>query len=357
MIFPSVRSALEDVAKELTRRSYSYPALTGLPEFRTAVHGLIFGSFDGVYPETNRGAQDDKPLIASIGSTGGTGAVSLNIRLAKLMDPAITLILPVPAWANHAPLCHSAGITTKEVPYLENGVPSTRGIIDALERTPGNCVVLIQVGCHNPLGLDLETAQWKELLQAMTRKKAIALLDFAYQGFSGTPEEDAAPIRLFAESPVLTLIAWSASKNHSIYSERCGLACAVVPDKKTRIDVEAHYSTLSRGIHSAAATFGQSVVARVQTAHRDQWLKDVEGAREMLTRKREMLVKTLPEKFKKSVKGHGMFAMLPLTGEEVDRLAMEEKVFLTRDGRINIAGIPLKRIPELAEKIGKVATL
>lgn len=340
MVFPSVRSALEDLGKELSGRSYSYPALTGLAEFRTVVHQLIFGK--------------NAPMLASIASTGGTGALSLNIRLAKLMDPAITLILPVPAWANHAPLCRSAAITVKEVSYLENGLPSTRGVIDALRTTDGNCVVLLQVGCHNPLGLDLSSAQWQEVLEAIKQKKAVALLDLAYQGFSGTPEEDAAPVRLFAESGIVTLISWSASKNHSIYSERCGLACAVVSDENTKIEVEGHYSTLTRGIHSAAATFGQSVVARVQQAHHDQWLKDVASAREMLQRKRTMLMEALPANFHKAVDGHGMFAMLPLTEDQVDRLAAEQKVFMTRDGRINIAGIPLKRIEELAEKIGKV---
>lgn len=339
-MFPSVRSALEDIAKELTTRSYSYPALTGLPAFRTSVYRLVFG--------------EKMPTIASIASTGGTGAVALNIRLTKLMDPEITLILPVPAWANHAPLCRAAGITTVEVPYLENGAPGINGILDAMEMTPGNCCVLLQVGCHNPLGLDLDSTQWEELLKAMDKKRAVALLDFAYQGFSGTPEEDAAPVRLFARREFPTLIAWSASKNHAIYSERCGLACAVVPDEKTRIEVEANYSTLTRGIHSAAATFGQGVVARVQTAYQDAWLKDMATAREILKSKRDVLARTLPENFRKTVSGHGMFAMLPLTEGQIDRLAREQKVFLTRDGRINIAGISMKRIAELAQKIEHV---
>ena len=339
-MFESVRAAMADVSSTFDRRSFAYPALTGLAEYRTAVIRLIFG--------------EHAPMVASVATTGGTGSLALNIRLAKLMDPAMTLILPTPAWANHAPLCRSAGITTLEVPYLENGQPSIHGIVDGLNKTAGNCIVLVQVGCHNPLGLDLAADQWKELLRAMEKKGAIALLDFAYQGFAGTPDEDAATVRMFAKSNVLTLVSWSASKNHAIYSERTGLACAVVPDEKSKIEVEAHYSTLTRGIHSAAATFGQSVVARVQETHREQWLKDIEGARNMLRSKRALLVKTLPENFRTAIDGFGMFAMLPLTPEEVDRLATEQKVFLTHDGRINIGGIPLRRIEELAVKIQKV---
>ncbi len=340
VIFPSVRMALDDVAKDFKTRSFSYPPLTGLPEFRSSVHRLVFG--------------EQSPIIASIASTGGTGAVSLNIRLAKLIDPAITLLLPTPAWANHAPLCKAANIKTVEVPYLRAGKPDISGIVEGMEHAEGNCVVLLQAGCHNPLGLDYSRQQWEELLLEMKRMNAIALLDCAYQGFATTPEEDAAPIRLFAQSHVITLVAWSASKNHSIYSERTGLACAVVPDERTKTAVEGHYSTLTRGIHSAAATVGQSIVARVQTAHQTQWLTDMTDARAMLKKKRYALMESLPKNLAAAVDGHGMFTTLPLTREQIDRLQTEQKVFLTGDGRINIAGIPLTRIDELAEKIRSV---
>ena len=49
-----------------------------------------------------------------------------------------------------------------------------------------------------------------------------------------------------------------------------------------------------------------------------------------------------------------MFAVLPLTEEQIIRLKTEHNTFLTLDGRINIAGIPLKRITELGEKIARV---
>ncbi len=343
MVFSSVQAALKDVGASFPTRSFSYPTLTGLAEFRTGVHRLLFG--------------EHPPIIASIASTGGTGAVALNLRLAKLMDPSITLILPTPAWANHAPLCKSAGITTLEVPYLHEGKPGIEGILEGMKQTSGNCAVLVQVSCHNSLGLDLSHQQWTALCEAMAERKAVAILDFAYQSFAGTPDEDAFAVRLFAKSSVTTLIAWSASKNHSIYSERVGLACAVVPDEKTKTDIEAHYSTITRGIHSAAATFGQSVVAQVQNAHRDQWLKDMEGAREILQSKRKALAENLPVEFQNAVHGNGMFAVLPLQPEEIDRLATDQKVFITRDGRINIAGIPLKRIPELADKIQKTCSI
>jgi aspartate/tyrosine/aromatic aminotransferase len=67
------------------------------------------------------------------------------------------------------------------------------------------------------------------------------------------------------------------------------------------------------------------------------------------------MLKHLPPAFRNAVSGHGMFAMLPLTPEQVDELKLKHRVFLTRDGRINIAGIPYKRIEELCKKITAVA--
>ncbi len=339
-LFSSVQQAVMDVAAGLSTRSYAYPKLLGLPEYRDAVHALL--------------PVPAGKALASIATTGGTGAVALNLRLARLMDPEMTLILPVPAWANHPPLCRACGIATMEVAYFEDGRPSLAGIKEALLKTPGPVTVLLQVSCHNPAGLDLSPAQWLELRDLLVAREAAAILDLAYQGFGGKPEEDAAPIRLLSEAGILCLIAWSASKNHAIYSERTGLAAAIVPDEKTKAEVEAHYSTLTRGVHSAAATFGQSVVARTQSAYGDQWRKDMRGARETLAAKRTALKRAAPESLRAAMDGRGMFALLPLSPAQILTLKTEHKVFMTGDGRINIAGIPLSRMEELGEKLGKV---
>jgi aspartate/tyrosine/aromatic aminotransferase len=133
------------------------------------------------------------------------------------------------------------------------------------------------------------------------------------------------------------------------------MAMAFAPDAETQKALEGHYSTLTRGIHSAASTFGQMVVARVQEAYQDEWLADLRQARATIGAKRQNMLKHLPASFKNSVDGNGMFAMLPLTGEQVDELQLKHNVFLTRDGRINIAGIPMKRIEELCQKIANVS--
>ena len=50
----------------------------------------------------------------------------------------------------------------------------------------------------------------------------------------------------------------------------------------------------------------------------------------------------------------GMFCYTGLTGEQVDRLAKEYSVYLTRNGRISIAGITSSNVGRLAEAIHAV---
>ncbi len=132
------------------------------------------------------------------------------------------------------------------------------------------------------------------------------------------------------------------------------MAAALVPDEATKASVEAHYSTITRGIHSAAATFGQSVVARTQEAYGDEWRTDMRAARDILKAKRAALKSALPPAWQSAVDGAGMFALLPLSAAQIDALRTEHRFFMTLDGRLNIAGIPLARMEELGRKIGAV---
>ncbi len=342
LLFPSSRKAIQDISEKLESFDYSYPLLTGLSDYRTVVTNLIL--------------PDAKKPIASMASTGGTGALAINLRLMKMLlkEEKPTIILPVPAWGNHPPVCKGAGFQIVDAPYLIDGRASIEGIIDAMKKTKGPFGILLQVGCHNPTGLDLTMTDWKNLIAALQHHDCIALLDFAYQGFIGEPEEDAAPIKLFVDSGILTLATWSASKNHSIYGLRTGIACAFVENDDEKKVTEGHYSSITRTLHSASATFGQSIIARVQMHYKEEWLSDLRAARETLKTKRAALLKGLPDSFTPCLQGNGMFAMMPLTSEQLLTLKNKHRVFLVPDGRINIAGIPHKKIRELCEKVVRV---
>ncbi len=339
LVFPSVMKILAHLEKHLQGFNYSYPLLTGLPTYRDAVTKLL--------------CQDDQEIVASIASTGGTGALAINLRLLNMLlgEGDDDIILPSPAWGNHSPVCTWAGLHIIETPYIVNGTASVDGVIDTVKKQTKPCGILLQVGCHNPTGLDYSSEQWSSLFDALQKKDCIVLLDFAYQGFKDEPEVDAQPIRMCRERGLTTLVTWSASKNHSIYGMRTGLSAAFVKDMMEKKTVEGTYSTISRGLHSAAPTFGQAIVALVQERCPEAWRDDLKTARSVLTRKRKLMLQNLPESFHNSLSGYGMFAMLPLTEDQVNRLKHEHKTFVLLDGRINIGGIPEARMKELCEKI------
>src|SRR3989344_5255027 len=341
VLFPSVKKAIAEIAPTLPDMRYSYPPLLGLPEFRSAVEKLIFS--------------DSEIHAASIATTAGTGALAVNLRLLKMLTDSGEIYLQSPAWANHPPPSSDAGFKIIEIPYLADGKASAGPLVEEIKKrkSRNSFAVLLQVGCHNPTGLDLSTEGWRQLADFLAGKPCTVLLDFAYQGFKDEPEKDREYIKTYLSKGIPTLISWSASKNHSIYSLRTGLACAVVTDDRMKETVEGIYSMITRRIHSAAATLGQKVVAVVQEKYPSEWRADLKNARKIMHEKRTMMHDLLPDNFKSPLEGFGLFAMLPISESQVAGLK-KQNVFLTLDGRINIAGIPMKRIEELCEKIRKI---
>jgi aspartate/tyrosine/aromatic aminotransferase len=337
-MFPSTKLALKEISKNLEDQSYAYPPLSGVRGFFSAIEKLMF---------------PDTASVTSIAATGGTGALSMNLRLMKLLCSSGQILIQTPTWANHQRVILDAGLSITEVPYFKKGIPSIDPLISAAKKMKEPFGILLQVGCHNPTGLDYSREQLASLAAELYTLPCTVLLDFAYQGFKAEPEEDAAAIGPFISAGVPVLTAWSASKNHSVYGLRTGLASAVLPDASLREKVDGTYAILTRRIHSAASIFGQRVVAHVQMHHAKAWREDLKNARTIMQRKRELLLKNLPASFHPSLAGFGMFAMLPLNHDQVLKL-QEKKVFLTFDGRINIAGIPERRIGELCGRITEV---
>lgn len=331
-VLPSVRRAVESLSQSVPQGNFAYPPLLGVPEFRSSVTRLIFG--------------DQTDAVASIATTGGTGAVMLNLKLLKLLG-IHEVILPVPSWPNHTRLLTSLGLIVHEVPYLERGTPFLCGMTEALSAMGQPCGVLLQACGHNPTGLDFTDAQWRELATFLRQKEHVVLLDLAYQGLVTGIEEDAAPARLLREAGVPLLVAWSASKNHSIYGLRTGLACAIASDAAEREKLERHFMILTRELHSAAPTPGQQIVAKVQQDHADQWRTELRDLRVVLARKRRSLKDAVPL-WAAALAGAGLYALLPCSATQIEALK-RQKIFLLPDGRINIAGIPDARMEEFTQ--------
>ena len=77
--------------------------------------------------------------------------------------------------------------------------------------------------------------------------------------------------------------------------------------------------------------------------------------RESLQRRRKNLAQALSDpRFAYIENGAGLFAMLPITPEQVEQLAVEHHIYILPSGRINIAGINSKNVQYVADCIKKV---
>ncbi|MBU0457974.1 aminotransferase class I/II-fold pyridoxal phosphate-dependent enzyme [Patescibacteria group bacterium] len=337
VVLESIRLAAALYAESLSKSDFNYPPLSGIPGYLDAITNLVLGNSDEPY--------------ARIATTGGTGANATNLRLKKALGYE-NIILPTPTWANHHQLINGSGLCVTEVNYLIDETPSIDAIISALNSDQPSAIYL-QAGCHNPTGLDLSEDDWNKLAEALTDSPHCVLLDFAYQGFGKGIEEDAKPIQILKNASIPTLISWSASKNHCLYGLRTGAAFAITNNSDDIPMINRHYSMISRQLYSAAPTSGQLIVEILHNKFADQWRMELDELRSILRSRRESLKSKLPDDFQQSLDGHGLYARLPLSEEQILEL-QKRNVFMTMDGRINIAGVPTGRIGELGEKINSV---
>lgn len=332
-ILPSVRQAMQEIHEQ--NLSVGYESLSGMERYRTAVFKLLDVKTD---------------FAAGVATTGGTEAMALNTRMLHrvIADPRV--IVPVPTWANHDGVLKEAGIKNiAEVDYLRNGRPDISQIVDQIRM--GADAVLLHGVCHNPTGLDLTPQQWQELAKEMEKRGIYALLDIAYQGLGEGPKEDVESLRILTKAGVMTLVGWSASKNHTIYNERAGFAAAYGTDAKMKRKMQGEYELKLRRTHSSTAAFGQRVVAQVQEQHQNDWVSDLGNVRAPIRTKRVKVADVAKDSTLYSLHGNGLFGQ-PMTAEE--SLRAEKKGLFGVEGRINFSSIEDARLGDTGETIVEV---
>ena len=90
-----------------------------------------------------------------------------------------------------------------------------------------------------------------------------------------------------------------------------------------------------------------------------QWYGEVKGMADRIGAMRTLLRRDLEasgsaRSWKHVTDQIGMFAFMGLTGEQVDRLEAEHAIFMTRNGRISMAGVNTKNVKRLAEAVHAV---
>ena len=313
----------------------SYVALTGDSAFHDAVAGLLLGS---VAPRAR---------LAMAATPGGTSAVRQALELIRSARPDATIWLSDPTWPNHPGLVAAAGLRARRYRWHDTatGALDRDGLYADMAQVGAGDVVLVHGCCHNPTGVDLQARDWAELGALLDRRGAVPLIDMAYLGFGEGVDADATGLRhLVARLPEV-LVAFSGSKSFGLYRERVGLVMAIVPER-VQPTVAGHLSWLNRQNFAFPPDHGARVVSRILSdpALAADWRSELETMRLRLQQNRHALAMALrdatgSDRFGALATQSGMFSILNVGPQVVERLRHAHAIYLIEDGRMNIAGL------------------
>ena len=332
----------------------SYLPIDGLAAYDKAVQELVFS------PESK---QIKNKQIVTIQAIGGSGALKIGADFLRKLSPGATAWISDPSWENHRALFEFAGFPVKEYAYYD---PKTHGLnfegmLAALNKIPAGDVAILHSCCHNPTGVDLTQAQWRQVLEVVKARGIVPFLDLAYQGFAEGTDADAFAPRLFADAMHPVLLASSFSKSFSLYGERVGALSVVTGSSDEAARVLSHLKRVVRTNYSNPPAHGSAIVARVlgNPDTRAQWEKELGAMRDRIKQMRQALVEGIHKRvpgadFSFILQQRGMFSYSGLTKEQVLKLRSEYSIYTIETGRICVAALTTKNIDYVADAIAAV---
>ncbi|MEK9776161.1 MAG: amino acid aminotransferase [Quisquiliibacterium sp.] len=332
----------------------NYLPIDGIATYNTAVQQLLFGK-DSALLAAGR--------VATFECLGGTGALKVGADFLRRLNPNAELWISDPSWENHRALFEAAGFKVSAYPYYDaasHGV-KFKDMLACLAAMPAGSIVVLHACCHNPTGVDLNTDQWKQVVEAVAQRGLVAFLDCAYQGFADGIEADAQAIRLFADSGLNFFVSSSFSKSFSLYGERVGALSIVTMDREETARVVSQVKRVVRTNYSNPPTHGAAVVSAVLTdpTMRQLWEDDLSEMRERIRAMRVGLVERLKQRglsqdFSFVIRQRGMFSYSGLNPQQVERLRTEYGIYAIGTGRICLAALNSKNLDYVADAIAAV---
>ncbi|CAK1356997.1 unnamed protein product [Cercospora beticola] len=154
-------------------RDHEHLPLLGHEQLLSKARDLIFGL-----------PLDQSASIASIQTIAGTGANHLGALLLAQACRSQTVWISDPSWINHTEIWKIVddGIQRRSYPYFdpERFTIDFDGMLSTLGTGAREGDVVILHGCaHNPTGIDLDKAQWREIAALCEKKRLIPFFDVA----------------------------------------------------------------------------------------------------------------------------------------------------------------------------------
>ncbi|XP_062327075.1 aspartate aminotransferase, mitochondrial [Osmerus eperlanus] len=353
-VLSCVRKAEALIAEKQLDKEYL--GIGGLAEFTKSCAQLALGA-DSEVLKSGRNI--------TVQTISGTGSLRIGANfLSRFHTEARDVYLPKPSWGNHTPIFRDAGMQLKAYRYYD---PATcgfdfKGALDDISKIPEKSVIMLHACAHNPTGVDPRPEQWKEISDLVKKRNLLVFFDMAYQGFaSGDIDRDAWAVRYFIEQGHNIVLSQSFAKNMGLYGERVGGFTVVCADAEEAKRVESQLKILIRPIYSNPPMNGARIATTILNTPElyTIWLGEVHGMANRIIKMREQLVANLQKEgstcnWQHVIDQIGMFCFTGLKPEQVERLTKEFSVYMTKDGRISMAGVTSGNVGYLAQGIHAV---
>eukprot|EP00316_Scyphosphaera_apsteinii_P012464 CAMPEP_0119315378 /NCGR_PEP_ID=MMETSP1333-20130426/35607_1 /TAXON_ID=418940 /ORGANISM="Scyphosphaera apsteinii, Strain RCC1455" /LENGTH=424 /DNA_ID=CAMNT_0007320719 /DNA_START=30 /DNA_END=1304 /DNA_ORIENTATION=- len=353
-VLPSVKEAeARIVASGLDKE---YLGITGLAALNEAARAFALGSDSPALKEGR---------VCSVQTLSGTGACRLIGEFYKtFLGAGAPFYLPKPSWGNHSKIFAAAGLDVRGYRYWD---PKTLGLdldgmIDDLKEIPDGSAILLHACAHNPTGVDPTPDEWRTISAALKGRDVALFFDTAYQGFaSGDAERDAFALRLFEADGHAFALGQSFAKNFGLYGERVGVLSLLCSDPDEAKRVESQLKILVRPMYSSPPLSGARICLEVLKDEKlsAQWRDECATMANRIISMRSALKEALEKQGSVLSWEHvtnqiGMFCYSGLSPSQVDRLRDEFHVYVTRDGRISMAGVTSHNVDYIAAAIHTV---
>jgi aspartate aminotransferase len=324
---PVVLDVVKKAFSEIDTNNFDYQPISGNKSYLAETAKLVLNS-------------PNLDSIALQAACGGTQAIrmfaDLALKEAKDSAYAPVMLVATPTWGNHLALFKDFEI--QKFDHLgQDGLASFANYQAALQDAPKNAVLLLHGGqTHNPSGQNLSLAEFQALAELINSKNIKVLIDSAYFGFGDTFSSEQNFLSALFESYNQVAIAFSYSKNASLYEHRTG---ALIIKTNNKPAVESQLQQLARESVSMAPGLGQELMLNILTNYKSEWENQVSEVRQALEFRKSILVEGLSAKFDHLKMAKGMFGILPFSPEQIQKIQSEHSVYFPANGRINFAGV------------------
>lgn len=349
-IMAAVKTAEQMILNTQTSKGYVGPA--GDMEFALRLQ-------DATFPGLEAAAAG---RLARIQTPGGTGALRLALQLIAQANPGAHVWIGTPTWPAHLPLIEAVGLKAQTYSHLDaDGAANIEALNAALAQAQPGDVVLLHGCCHNPTGADLSLDAWRKAAMVAANRGLTPLIDLAYPGLGDGVEEDVAGVLALLDVCETALVALSCSKSFGLYRDRAGMLMMLSGSAATAANLGQTAAGQARLLWSNPPDHGAAVVRAVLSSPEltHQWRAELDAMRVRVNAVRARLSGIPLQRLDLSrlSQQRGMFALLPLSSDQVQALRERHAVYVDASGRINVAGLNDSNFARFAAGLADVERL